>query len=295
MLSMSTSSRSRIVAVRPPNCQGFDVDSPGVNLDQALEQVEAALFNAAETLTLAVEEGVAPLRRRVHAGASRTSPSPPTKGATRSVGKDGHGKTAEIPGEVVHEDAPPLIEAAWGEKPPSEKTGWGRGRPLRPFEERYKDWEDRPAPEVSTPNPWLELRQILRAPHTRGASTLSIGRATKEELEMGRLLYPPVDIPTRPKARTECVDADRPCPFVSCKYHLYLDVDQRTGAVKLNFPQLEVWEMPETCALDVAELGGLTLEETGFRMNLTRERTRQLEGMAMVVVKRELPSDAEVA
>ena len=35
--------------------------------------------------------------------------------------------------------------------------------------------------------------------------------------------------------------------------------------------------MTETCALDVAERGGITLEEVGEIMNLTRERIRQLE------------------
>ncbi|MDB5218595.1 MAG: DNA-binding protein AsgB, partial [Myxococcaceae bacterium] len=67
------------------------------------------------------------------------------------------------------------------------------------------------------------------------------------------------------------------CPFVSCKHHLYLDVSARTGAIKLNFPDLEVWEMTETCALDVADRGGTTLEEVGAIMNLTRERIRQVE------------------
>ena len=64
---------------------------------------------------------------------------------------------------------------------------------------------------------------------------------------------------------------------MSCKYHLYLDVNPETGSIKLNFPDVEVWEMTETCALDIAERGGVTLEEVGEIMNLTRERIRQLE------------------
>jgi hypothetical protein len=35
--------------------------------------------------------------------------------------------------------------------------------------------------------------------------------------------------------------------------------------------------MNETCALDVADRGGTTLEEVGAIMNLTRERIRQVE------------------
>ena len=83
---------------------------------------------------------------------------------------------------------------------------------------------------------------------------------------------------------------ERPCPFVSCKHHLYLDVSAKTGAIKLNFPDLEVWEMNETCALDVADRGGTTLEEVGAIMNLTRERIRQVEvkGLAKLAALRDM-------
>lgn len=81
----------------------------------------------------------------------------------------------------------------------------------------------------------------------------------------------------RPMTRADCVGGPRPCLFVSCRYHLYLDVNPETGSVKLNFPDKEVWELQQTCALDVAERGGVTLEEVGHIMNLTRERIRQVE------------------
>ncbi len=68
---------------------------------------------------------------------------------------------------------------------------------------------------------------------------------------------------------------------MSCQHHLYLDVSSRTGAIKLNFPDLEVWEMNESCALDVADRGGTTLEDVGAIMNLTRERIRQVEVKAL--------------
>ena len=82
---------------------------------------------------------------------------------------------------------------------------------------------------------------------------------------------------TRPKVRGDCVQGARPCPYVSCKYNLYVDVNPRTGSVKMNFPDKELWELADTCALDVADRGGITLEEVGVIMNLTRERVRQLE------------------
>jgi hypothetical protein len=122
------------------------------------------------------------------------------------------------------------------------------------------------------------------------ARTISVKRMTKRELELGRILYPDLDEVERPRLRAECADAPRPCPYVSCKHHLYLDVSARTGAIKLNFPDLEVWDMTETCALDVADRGGTTLEEVGAIMNLTRERIRQVEvkGLAKLAALRDM-------
>jgi len=77
----------------------------------------------------------------------------------------------------------------------------------------------------------------------------------------------------------------RPCGFVSCRHHLYLGVNERTGSIKLNFPGLEVWDLPESCALDVADRGEMTLEAVGELMNLTRERVRQLETSALEKLK----------
>ena len=108
------------------------------------------------------------------------------------------------------------------------------------------------------------------------ARTISIRRLSKTELNLGRMMYPEENH-WKPKEREECADMERPCPFVSCKYHLYLDVHPVRGSIKINFPDLEVWEMTDTCALDVADRGGITLEEVGEIMNLTRERVRQVE------------------
>ena len=124
-----------------------------------------------------------------------------------------------------------------------------------------------------------EQRRSRRKRDVR-ARTISVKRMTKRELEIGRLLYPETDY-FKPRARSECVEGPRPCPYVSCKHHLYIDVSPRTGAIKLNFPDLEVWEMGESCALDVADRGGTTLEDVGAIMNLTRERIRQVEVKAL--------------
>ncbi|MEE9386700.1 MAG: sigma factor-like helix-turn-helix DNA-binding protein [Nannocystaceae bacterium] len=108
------------------------------------------------------------------------------------------------------------------------------------------------------------------------AKTIAMKRLTKEELRIGALLYPERSY-WRPKRRGDCSNVARPCPYVSCKYHLYIDVNPSTGSIKVNFPDREVWELGNSCALDVAEQGGITLEEVGEILNLTRERIRQVE------------------
>jgi hypothetical protein len=124
-----------------------------------------------------------------------------------------------------------------------------------------------------------EQRRSRRKRDVR-ARTISVKRMTKRELEIGRLLFPETDY-WKPRTRADCANAPRPCPYVSCKHHLFIDVSSRTGAIKLNFPDLEVWEMNESCALDIADRGGTTLEDVGAIMNLTRERIRQLEVKAL--------------
>ncbi|HVY44905.1 MAG TPA: sigma factor-like helix-turn-helix DNA-binding protein, partial [Minicystis sp.] len=135
------------------------------------------------------------------------------------------------------------------------------------------------APDASG-NPMTREQRRSRRKREIRARTISVKRMTKRELEIGRMLYPETDY-YKPRTRAECVDGPRPCPYVSCKHHLYLDVSARTGAIKLNFPDLEVWDMNETCALDVADRGGTTLEDVGAIMNLTRERIRQVEVKAL--------------
>jgi len=129
------------------------------------------------------------------------------------------------------------------------------------------------------------------------ARTLSLRRTSKVELALARAQSeaPATASDTeRPVTREQCAEGIRPCPYVSCKHHLYLDVSPRTGAIKLNFPDLEVWELEESCALDVAAREGTTLEEAGVIMNLTRERVRQLEVSSLAKLAR-LPDVVELS
>ena len=140
---------------------------------------------------------------------------------------------------------------------------------------------DPDVPEVSrkvTPR----VRTKRDRPRSR---TIALKRLTRAELARGAELYPPVEDVERPRTRDDCRDAPRPCPWVACKHHLYLDINPRTGSIKINFPDLEPWELAHTCALDVADGGGLTLEEIGLITNLTRERVRQVEVRGLLTLR----------
>ena len=110
--------------------------------------------------------------------------------------------------------------------------------------------------------------RISRTSHHEARVALAQAEALEAEMD-------------RPHTRRECADGPRPCPHVSCRHHLYLDVNPQTGTIKLNFPDLEVWELAFSCALDVADLGGTAIEAVSELMNVTRERIRQIEMQAI--------------
>jgi hypothetical protein len=88
-------------------------------------------------------------------------------------------------------------------------------------------------------------------------------------------LYP------RPTLRADCLpggsNAERPCPYLGCRYHLGLEATD-VGSLKL----VTGWDDGgPSCALDVADEGPATLEQVGDLLGLTRERTRQVEVLAL--------------
>lgn len=132
------------------------------------------------------------------------------------------------------------------------------------------------------------LPESLPAPSSKPARlptrrrSIRVARATLRERE--RALSRARDLEQgveRPRRREDCVNGPRPCPYVACKHHLYLDVSPTTGTIKLNFPELEVWELAESCALDVADAGAQELEHASHLLNVTRERVRQIEALAL--------------
>lgn len=92
----------------------------------------------------------------------------------------------------------------------------------------------------------------------------------------------PVDA-QRPRTRGECLAAARPCPWIGCRHSLVLDVSE-AGALKI-YAHLDLVAMADTCSLDVADRGSHTLEQVGMLMNLTRQRTRQIEASALAKLR----------
>jgi len=92
----------------------------------------------------------------------------------------------------------------------------------------------------------------------------------------------------RPLTRGECVDGPRPCPWASCRHHLYLEVSE-VGSVRVNFPDVDPGRfdlLPETCALDVADRGGTTLEDVGAALNVSRQYILQSEWRSIRRIQR---------
>ena len=147
-----------------------------------------------------------------------------------------------------------------------------------------------------------------RRPRVR-ARTESMRRFSKRELDAGRMAAPEAELAPyyemRPKKRSDCLNGEnaaRPCPWLSCRFNTYLDVNENTGSIKVNFPPADdsaealvavLRAMPDTCALDVADRLGITLEECGSRENLVRERVRQVEVDSLVRLKYRAPHLAD--
>jgi hypothetical protein len=131
------------------------------------------------------------------------------------------------------------------------------------------------------PTPELTREQVRsRRPREVRSRTINLARESKRERQLLQVLYPDTDH-WRPQTRGDCVDGIRPCPYVGCKFNLYLDVTPETGVIKLNFPDLDPDELGESCALDVAEDGGRELLPIARALNVTRERVRQIEVRAL--------------
>jgi hypothetical protein len=120
--------------------------------------------------------------------------------------------------------------------------------------------------------------------------TIAPKRLTQQEVRDGELLDASDD--QRPVTRGDCLSGGfneaRPCPFMSCKYHLALDVNPSGSLVVYDLEAAangDLSRMEHSCVLDLADRGGMTLEEVGDILGVTRERIRQVEVKALVLLR----------
>lgn len=117
---------------------------------------------------------------------------------------------------------------------------------------------------------------------SKQSKAINVQRLSKRELAIGALLWP--ERVRQPATRGECRSVARPCPYVGCKYHLFLD-ELPSRSLLFNHPAREPSELSHSCSLDVADLGGATLEEVGAVLGITRERVRQIQERALVKLR----------
>jgi hypothetical protein len=109
--------------------------------------------------------------------------------------------------------------------------------------------------------------------------------AEQVRLEIAQRLENREDMSSFDMNAADGTNCERPCPWVTCRHHLYLDISAENGSIKINFPGVEVEDLKESCSLDIAERGGKTLKEVGDILDRTRERIRQLESKALLVIR----------
>jgi hypothetical protein len=90
---------------------------------------------------------------------------------------------------------------------------------------------------------------------------------------------------SRPRTRGDCIDGPRPCPWVSCRHHLYLDVVDG-GAIRLNFPNVDPGEMAESCSLDVADREAAPVDAVAVLVNTTEQGVLDTQRKAFARLRR---------
>jgi len=145
-------------------------------------------------------------------------------------------------------------------------------------------------PELAPPIRTRKLRAVPERANRSGHKPVSMGtwRLTDDEREELADLEHELKVlginEPMPKTLAECRAGA--CPHVQCSMNLYLTVveNPRGGAPSIirNFPDREIWELTESCAMRVANAAEDANDETSIEdvarlINLTHERARQIE------------------
>lgn len=85
----------------------------------------------------------------------------------------------------------------------------------------------------------------------------------------------------RPKTRGECEGGPRPCPFVGCRHHNYLEVKGKL--IRLNHPDKEPEDLDPaaSCSLDVADRGEHVMDDIAPVLGVSHEYIRQIESKGL--------------
>lgn len=188
-----------------------------------------------------------------------------------------HGAMVRLDFDAPRDDAPPATDPA----PPARRRlpVVHEAAPIAPFWEEF----------LSGTRDHLKRRRARRATRDDAKLTLQLQRTSKKALDAGQKRYPLRDrtLPPRPRTWGECQarglgTAASPCAYVSCRYHLAVDVTP-CGGITLNRPAEEPQAAPQTCTLRVVEAhpGGLDHYTIADLLNITHQGVSRMEVHAL--------------
>ena len=123
---------------------------------------------------------------------------------------------------------------------------------------------------------------LSNSPRTESAKRLSI-RALIKALGSDGLEIEE----RRPLCRGECEHVPRPCPWIGCRHHMGItEYRPENGMIRIATDDPTTMDPAESCSLDLAERGGMTLQQVGDALGVTRERARQIQFAAERKIRR---------
>lgn len=149
---------------------------------------------------------------------------------------------------------------------------------LRPLSEYYRNHKSKDGRQSRCVHCERATYVDTRPRHSKVSCSIRTQRATKVEKARARRRLALLGPSKRPETRAGCLATPRPCPFATCRHNLALDIHPSTGTITLVYGSEEIEDWPRgNCALDHAQRGGMTLDEVGETLRVTRERVRQIE------------------